>query len=216
MIGARPAVRFCGTVEPMRTAVLVAVPFVLAVNGCAEHPGGASPPRDPQYYSTSPSASPPAMQQPSSQAEPSRFPSPAQSGSTLNSADQLRALKHEMDVAELNLSHQLDSPTADAAREEVSSEVQPGTPSAASGVGSPTRRAAAPKAAAAPEELREGGRSPCALACKALGSMKRSSERICELTDAHHPECENAQRRVGSAAQRVDDNGCACSIDAVD
>lgn len=48
-----------------------------------------------------------------------------------------------------------------------------------------------------------GGAGPCALMCRALGSMDRSARRICELAGDDHERCANAQQRVGSARSRV-------------
>lgn len=49
----------------------------------------------------------------------------------------------------------------------------------------------------------------CALACKALESMRRSAERICELNGPEDPDqrCRKARERVTEAQVRVQ-NGC--------
>jgi hypothetical protein len=51
----------------------------------------------------------------------------------------------------------------------------------------------------------------CAVACRALGSMRRSADRICTLTAADDSRCTNARQRVTRASQRVERAGCACS-----
>jgi len=53
--------------------------------------------------------------------------------------------------------------------------------------------------------------APCETACKALASMKRSQERICELAGDSHPRCEWAKQRVADASERVEQAGCSCS-----
>lgn len=52
--------------------------------------------------------------------------------------------------------------------------------------------------------------SPCETACKALASMKRSQERICEITGPAHEKCEWAKRKVADATARVESAGCRC------
>lgn len=52
--------------------------------------------------------------------------------------------------------------------------------------------------------------TPCDAACRALASMRRSAERICEIAGASDERCLRARRRVESAAERVERAGCAC------
>ncbi len=52
--------------------------------------------------------------------------------------------------------------------------------------------------------------SRCLRSCRALGSMRRAVDRLCELTDAD-ARCENARRRLERSQRRVSDAGCACS-----
>ena len=51
------------------------------------------------------------------------------------------------------------------------------------------------------KELAELSTADCVLACKALESMSRSAERICEL--APGPRCDAARGKVDSASERV-------------
>jgi hypothetical protein len=52
--------------------------------------------------------------------------------------------------------------------------------------------------------------SPCEVACRALGSMQRSAERICELTATTDARCTGARDRVTRAQARVERAGCGC------
>ncbi len=57
-----------------------------------------------------------------------------------------------------------------------------------------------------------GGLSDCDHACKALGSMERSMNRICELTgpeDVEH-RCEDARKKARRARERVEKNCPRC------
>lgn len=62
----------------------------------------------------------------------------------------------------------------------------------------------------AENELGAAG-SDCSLACKALGSMQRASERICSLEPDTGPmsRCRRARERVAGAQSRVR-SGCRC------
>lgn len=53
--------------------------------------------------------------------------------------------------------------------------------------------------------------APCETACKALASMRRSQERICEIAGTAHERCEWAKRKVGDAVARVEAAGCVCA-----
>lgn len=53
--------------------------------------------------------------------------------------------------------------------------------------------------------------SPCGTACRALGSMRRSAERICELVPTDDARCLDARRRTDSSAARVAASGCGCA-----
>ncbi len=51
----------------------------------------------------------------------------------------------------------------------------------------------------------------CDTICKALASMQRSAERICEITSSEDSRCTRARKRVESATTRVDQSGCSCA-----
>lgn len=52
--------------------------------------------------------------------------------------------------------------------------------------------------------------APCDMACRALASMQRAAEGICELAGGDHPRCRRAEQRVDAAERRVTEAGCAC------
>lgn len=52
--------------------------------------------------------------------------------------------------------------------------------------------------------------SSCETACKALGSMRRSQSRICELAGESHDKCVWAKQKVADAASRLERAGCGC------
>jgi MYXO-CTERM domain-containing protein len=60
------------------------------------------------------------------------------------------------------------------------------------------------------EELAAGN---CAVACAALESMKRASERLCEMDPG--PACERARAKVEDAEERVR-NACDCAVATTD
>ena len=51
----------------------------------------------------------------------------------------------------------------------------------------------------------------CDTICKALASMERSADRICEITSSEDSRCTRARKRVESASTRVDQSGCSCA-----
>jgi hypothetical protein len=58
--------------------------------------------------------------------------------------------------------------------------------------------------------LSSGG--DCRTACKAMGSMQRARDRICELNGADDPgrRCATARQRVDEAADRLRRGACTC------
>ncbi|MEM9693613.1 MAG: hypothetical protein AAGA56_13785 [Myxococcota bacterium] len=54
----------------------------------------------------------------------------------------------------------------------------------------------------------EGG--ACPRACRALASMRRASDRLCELTAEDDARCRDARTRVANGARRAEDKGCGC------
>lgn len=81
----------------------------------------------------------------------------------------------------------------------------------------PAEPSAEPEASSAPatpaptEETRElSPRERCKTACRALGSMERSAERICALVGEEHEKCVWARSQVKGARGRVEQAGCTC------
>jgi hypothetical protein len=64
------------------------------------------------------------------------------------------------------------------------------------------------QAGALPEKSQP--RPACDLVCRALASMKRSTERICALAGEAEARCTRARQRVSTAVQRVRGSGCVC------
>ena len=60
-----------------------------------------------------------------------------------------------------------------------------------------------------PRDVGEVG-SACDVACRALRSMRRSAEKICELAGETSTRCARAKSRIARAADRVRDAGCEC------
>lgn len=54
-------------------------------------------------------------------------------------------------------------------------------------------------------------RDRCEVACKALASMKRSADRVCEMTGEGDTRCEHLRERVERARSRVYESCPACS-----
>jgi len=72
-----------------------------------------------------------------------------------------------------------------------------------------------PRLAAARGELEraaaalEAGLAECSSACRALASMERAADHLCELDGAK--ECSSAKERVERARAKVKSSGCSCS-----
>lgn len=116
------------------------------------------------------------------------------------------ALAEDIEAAERTLAAELGQPAAAPAPAEpaAGSEGGPG-PSA-------EEKKAEPAATPSPEPVAQAApsRTPCETACKALGSMKRSRARICELAGEAHARCEWATQKVADATVRVERAGCEC------
>jgi hypothetical protein len=61
-----------------------------------------------------------------------------------------------------------------------------------------------------PNKVEALSSSRCVRACKALGSMQRAVDRLCELTDDDDERCEDGRERVARSRKRVRDAGCTC------
>lgn len=66
----------------------------------------------------------------------------------------------------------------------------------------------------APKTAEPRAQTPCETACRAFASMRRSAERICELTGESDGRCSGARERVARAGQRIERAGCACDAPA--
>jgi hypothetical protein len=126
----------------------------------------------------------------------------ASPSSAQDAPSDLEALAEQIETAERSLSAQLgaDSPATPAAG-------QPGPEPE----GTQKKPAVHEPGGLTAEQSPSQPSSPCETACKALASMRRSQERICELTTPTHERCEWAKQKVADATARVDRAGCACS-----
>lgn len=79
--------------------------------------------------------------------------------------------------------------------------------------GQPTEPRPAPAEPAAPAagaDRKKDEPSGCELACRALGSMTRSTDRLCALTSAQDARCQAARERTRAASERVQKSCGAC------
>lgn len=67
-----------------------------------------------------------------------------------------------------------------------------------------------PAAPAAGADAKRAEASGCELACRALGSMTRSTDRLCALTSASDARCQAARERTRAASERVQKSCGAC------
>ncbi|MBK7582726.1 MAG: hypothetical protein IPI67_21335 [Myxococcales bacterium] len=137
---------------------------------------------------------------------------PKAPGSTGQSVEQLA---DELEQAELALGRELGGLPAAQAGPADAAAGKPPTPDAeekkpedpAAPAPLPAQPAPTPTTEAAPS----APRSPCETACKALASMRRSQERICEIAGDEHERCGWAKKRVSDASERVEHAGCSCA-----
>lgn len=66
------------------------------------------------------------------------------------------------------------------------------------------------KAEVARPRSEAGGGDACEVACRALASMRRSADRLCELSSGDAGRCDDARARVTRAEGRVRDRCPAC------
>lgn len=129
------------------------------------------------------------------------------------------ALEHDLEVAEQRLERELGQKLAqsEAKSDDLDEETAgtpatpPARPSEPDGAGAdrPEKsEGAAPSAQ--PEWNRAELASPCDKACRALLSMRRSTDAICRLSGDGSERCTRARQRVSRAEQRVKGAGCAC------
>ncbi len=65
---------------------------------------------------------------------------------------------------------------------------------------------------AQPAPMGVGGADRCTRACDALGSMRRSAARLCDLTGEDDPRCDSVAGRVSAAVERVRAACPACQL----
>lgn len=62
------------------------------------------------------------------------------------------------------------------------------------------------------EVFQAAGASQCTTACRALDSMRRSVEGLCQLTGDADQRCTSARTRLARAGDRVREAGCTCPV----
>ncbi len=129
------------------------------------------------------------------------------------------ALEHDLAVAEQRLktqlvrrasyAHELDQAEEPSERERAR-EPSYATPAPTA---PPTEAA---ERSARPQSWQPGAQvgSPCDMACRALGSMRRSADGICRIVGQGDDRCSRARERVAQAERRVREAGCRCASDA--
>jgi hypothetical protein len=145
------------------------------------------------------------------EAEP-QAPPPKSGGRT--PLTELDALEHDLAVSERRLDAQIgkQTDTRSAERAEPATEAPPPPPPPAQ-PGAPADEESAPAAGDSKDESSAVG-APCDMACRALGSMRRAADRICELAGADHARCAAARDRVAGAEQRIRSARCECRANA--
>jgi hypothetical protein len=138
---------------------------------------------------------------------------------------ELDALEHDLAVSEQRLEAQLvrrQQALADPRRREgetgaeSSKKTEPAEPLAEEPAEvdgdeeKPRRRDEAPQQSSQAEARTGKVGSPCDMACRALSSMRRSAERICELAGADDERCTRARGRVAAAEERIRHAQCEC------
>lgn len=147
---------------------------------------------------------------------------PAGEPPTSNVDELEQRIAHQESVIDNQLAAR-KAPTVEQRGQPAGGEVAPSVesaPPAAPEAAPPPKAAEAPEEAA-PEENEAPVRtsaavgasvgSTCDLVCRALASMRRSADRICEIVGEKDPRCTQARSRVEHAAQRVAGAGCTCS-----
>ncbi len=164
--------------------------LAVVVAGC----GGAAPPA---------AEAPTPTTQPAGNAEPSLDQSEAVPTGEESEGEDLASLQKRLDESERQLLAVVAPETSVAA----------GATAGSGGAARPAPKSTSPAPARQkPEDERRSGEvNRCDVACKALSSMRRSRDRICELTADDDARCTGATTRVDDATGRVTRAGCACS-----
>jgi hypothetical protein len=160
-----------------------------------------------------------AQKAPPAEAPGSAQPTVAPTEAVTSTTD-LTDLESKLAAAERDLNAQLAAPkardTVGSVSAEGSGEEKPLDKPEPAGAPTPAlppkaSEARKPPARGAGASAQSESSAPsCDTICKALASMERSADRICELTSAEDARCTRARERVQSATKRVELSGCAC------
>jgi hypothetical protein len=128
---------------------------------------------------------------------------------------ELDALEHDFDAAATRLESQLEKKQrAPVAQERSEADDKPAPPPPPP---PPPQRKAPSATEESGAERDSGGTqltgqvgSPCDVACRAFGSMKRSAIKICELAGSTNERCTRARTRLAEAEKRIGNAGCEC------
>lgn len=151
-------------------------------------------------------------------AAPEAAPAAQPSGATpARELSELDAFEHDLEVSERRLEEHLRVAQGEpsSGEERTAAEASPGASpaeeSAAPQTSAPTPAARPPGPPQRKERSREEKRADdaCALSCRALASMRRAEEGICNLVPGAAP-CSSATERVERAVQKVRAAGCEC------
>lgn len=181
-------------------AICGAIAMVLVGVGC----GGAAPPAPASKSADEPasmeSAAPAAEAEADDQSERQAF------GANLEELDRL---ERQLADAERTLVSSLPGMPTD--RAEPSAAPPPAKKPSDSAAGESKPSSARPAATSASTPGGGSAAPDCATSCKALSSMRRSRDRICELAGDGDDRCTTAGERVKSAEERVSRAPCVCS-----
>jgi hypothetical protein len=156
---------------------------------------------------------------PAPPASPAFSEPPGAQDEVTSSSTDLGALEAKLAAAERDLNAQLgaapgggEAATLDLAAPTEDKAVGQSKPSAQPAPAPPPKasRAEKPTSVGGATAQSESSAPSCDTICKALASMERSADRICELTSAEDTRCTRARERVDSATKRVELSGCGC------
>ncbi len=172
------------------------------------------------YFAAATSALACAQQAPP--ASPAFSQPPGAQDEVTSSSPDLGELEAKLAAAERDLNAQLgatpatpsggEAVTLDLAAPAEDKAAEQSKPSAQPAPAPPPKasRAEQPGSVGGASAQRESRAPSCDTICKALASMERSADRICELTSAEDTRCTRARERVDSATKRVELSGCGC------
>ncbi len=119
----------------------------------------------------------------------------------------VQGFEHDLDVAEGRIHTAVASPPGAGQGESSPSSAGP-PPAPAEAPAQPNTEADEQASSPAPEEESLTG---CDAACRALSSMQRAADGICELAGESDARCTSARQRVGDAKALIEKSGCGCS-----